>query len=68
MQLPKVRSTIHGTENIRYRASSLWPSLPNTLTDRDSLQEFERRLRQLDDICCNCKLYKVIIKDFHFLD
>ena len=44
LQLPKVRTTKYGTENIQFRGCSLWSSLPNSLKGSDSLQEFKRRI------------------------
>ena len=39
-QLPKARTTIYGTQNIQLRGCSHWSSLPNSLKDRNILQEF----------------------------
>ena len=68
LQLPKVRTTIYGIENIQFRGCSLWSSLPNSLKDSDTLQEFKRRIKHWDEICCNCRLCKVFIKDIGFLN
>ena len=45
LQLSKVRAIKYGTENIQFRSCSLWSSLPNSLKDSDSLQEFKRRIK-----------------------
>ena len=68
LQLPKVRTTIYGTENIQLRGCSLWSSLPNSLKDCDTLQQFKRRIKEWDGICCNCRLCKVFIKELGFLN
>ena len=67
LQLPKVRTSKYGTENIQFRGCSLWSSLPNSLKDSDSLQEFKRRIKQWEGGCCNCRLCRVSIKGFGFL-
>ena len=66
-QLPKARTTIYGTENIQFRGCSLWSSLPNSLKDSDTLQEFKRKIKQWNRMPCNCRLCKVNIKDLGFL-
>ena len=68
LQLPKIKTTIYGTENIQFGGSSSWSSLPNSVKDSDTLQEFERRIRQWDGSCCYCRLCKVFIKDLGFLE
>ena len=67
LQLPKARTTIYGTENIQFRGCSLWSSLPNSLKDSDTLQEFKRKIKQWNRMPCNCRLCKVYIKDLGFL-
>ena len=62
LQLLKVRTTIYSTENIQFRGSSL----PDSLKDSDTLQEFKRIIKQWDGGCCNCRLCKVFIKDLVF--
>ena len=58
---------LNGRENIQFKGCSLWSSLPNVLKDSDTLQEFKRRIKQWDGICCNCRLCKVFIKDLGVL-
>ena len=67
LQLPKIRTTKYGTENIQFRGCSVWSSLPNSLKDSDSLQGFKRRIKQWDGSCCNCRLRRVFIKGVGFL-
>ena len=67
-QLPNVRTTIYGIENIQFRGCSLWSSLPNSMKNSESLQEFKRRIKHWDEISCNCRLCKVFIKDIGFLN
>ena len=62
LQLPKVRTIKYGTENIQFRGCSLWSSLPNSLKDSDSLQEFKRRMKQWDGSCYICRLCRVFIE------
>ena len=67
-QLPNVRTTIYGIENIQFRGCSLWSSLPNSMKNSEPLQEFKRRIKHWDEISCNCRLCKVFIKDIGFLN
>ena len=62
LQLPKVRTTIYGTENIQFRGCSLWSSLPNSLKDSDILQEFKRQIKQWNIMSCNCTLCKFLLR------
>ncbi len=68
LQLPKVRTTIYGTENIQYRGCLLWSSLPSFLKDCSTIQEFKRKIKQWNCDSCTCRLCKVFIKDLGFLD
>ena len=45
LQLPKIRISIYGTENIQFGGRPLWSSLANSLEDGDTLQEFKRRIK-----------------------
>ena len=67
-QLPNVRTTIYGIENIQFRGCSLWSLLPNSMKNSESLQEFKSRIKHCDEISCNCRLCKVFIKDIGFLN
>ena len=67
LQLPKVRTTKYGIENIQFRGCSLWFSLPSSLKDSDFLQEFKRRIKQGNGSCCNFRLCRVFIKGLGFL-
>ena len=67
LQMPKVRTTKYGTENIQFRGCSLWSSLPNSPKDSESLQELKRKIKQWDGSCCNCRLCQVFIKGLGFL-
>ena len=68
LQLPKVRTTIYGTENIQYRGCFLWSSLPSCLRDCSTIQEFKRKIKQWNGDSCTCRLCRVFIKDLGFLD
>ena len=68
LQLPKVRTTIDGTENIQYRSCFLWSSLPSCLRDCSTIQEFKRKIKQWNSDSCTCRLCRVFIKDLGFLD
>ena len=68
LQLPKVRTTIYGTENIQYRGCLLWSSLPSFLKDSSAIQEFKRKIKQWNGDSCTCRLCSVFIKDLGFLD
>ena len=68
LQLPKVRTTIYGTENIQYRGCLLWFSLPSFLKDCSTIQEFKRKIKQWNCDSCTCRLCKVFIKDLGFSD
>ena len=67
LQVPKVRTTIYGTESTQYRGYLLWSSLPIFLKECCTIQEFKRRIKQWTH-SCNCKLCRVFIKDLGFLD
>ena len=67
LQLPKVRTTIYGTENIQYRGCLLWSSLPSFLKDCSTIQEFKRNIKQWNGDSCTCRLCRVFIKDLGFL-
>ena len=68
LQLPKVRTTMYGTENIQYRGCLLWYSLPSFLKDSSTIQEFKRKITQWNGDSCTCRLCRVFIKDFEFFD
>ena len=68
LQLPKVRTTIYGTENIQYRGCLLWSTLPSFLKDSSTIQEFKRKIKQWNGDSCTCRLCRVFIKDLGFLD
>ena len=56
---------VYGTESSQFRGCSIWSSLPNGLKLSDTLQELKRRMKQWDEICCNCRLCKMF-KDLGF--
>ena len=66
LQLPKVRTTIYGTENIQYRGCLLWSSFPRFLNDCCTIQEFKRKIKQWTGDSYNCRLCRVFIKDLGF--
>ena len=68
LQLLKVRTTIHGTENIQHRGYLLWSSLPSFLKDSSTIQEFKRRIKEWNGDSCTCRLCRVFIKDLGSLD
>ena len=68
LQLPKVRTTTYGTENIQYRGCLLWSSLPSFLKECSTIQEFKRKIKQWNGDSCTCRLCKVFIRDLGFLD
>ena len=68
LQLPKVRTTIYGTENIQYRGCLLWSSFPKFLKDCSTIEEFKRKIKQWNGDSCTCRLCRVFIKALGFLD
>ena len=40
----EVQAAVYGTENIQYKCSTLWPSLPSILKGSGTDKEFERRI------------------------
>ena len=63
LQLLKVRTTIYGAENIQFRGCLLWSSLPSSLKDSSTIQEFKRQIKQRNGDSCTCRLCIVFIKD-----
>eukprot|EP00794_Sanderia_malayensis_P015566 gene15566-17143_t len=43
LQMPKVRATAYGIEDIRYRGCQLWASLPNEIKESNTLSQFKNR-------------------------
>ena len=68
LHLPKVRITIYGTENIQYRGCLLWSSLPDFLKNCSTIQELKRKVKQWNSDSCNCRLFRVFVKDLRLLD
>ena len=62
LQLPKARTTIYGTENIQFRGCSLWSSLPNSLKDSDTLQEFKKKYNSGTECLATADCAKFILK------
>ena len=43
--VPRVRTTIYGTETIKYRGQRLWLSLPQHIRNAQTINEFKRKLK-----------------------
>ena len=67
LQLPKVKTTTYGIENIEFRGHHLWSSLPKEIKDSNTLAEFKRKIKLWNGNTCICRLCKVFIKDLGFL-
>ena len=62
LPLSKVRATKYGTENNQLRGCSLWSSLPNSLKDSDSLQEFKRRINSGREVAAAADCAKILLR------
>ena len=48
------KSTYFGTNSLLFRGSLLWNSLPVTIKNKKSLDEFKSKLKSFGNIDCNC--------------
>ena len=57
----------YGLETFSYRYPQLWPLLPESLKEMNSLSEFKKNIKHW--ICRDCpyRLYKVFIQNLGFL-
>ena len=59
--LPRVGTTIYGSDTIRYRGQRLWLSLPHHIRNAQSINEFKK------EINCTCRLCRTYIPQLGFL-
>ena len=52
--LPKTRSSRFGINSLKFRGSFLWNSLPVSLKNCQSLNEFKEEFRNLENIHSTC--------------
>ena len=66
LQLPKVKTTLYGIENIQCRVHHLWPSLPSEIKDCNALVEFIRKINYGMEILASadCAKFSLKILDF----
>ena len=65
---PKVRTVTYGTETVRYRGPKIWDSLPNSIKEAKSLNDFKEKIKLWKHIDCTCRLCKTYIANLGFLE
>ena len=62
--------TIHdgyGSETIKYRGLRPWLSLPQHISNAQSINEFKKAIKSLNVADCTCSLYRTFIPQLGFL-
>ena len=52
--LPKTHSFYYGTNAVCFRGSPIWNNLPAAVNSSDSLSEFKNKIKNIEDIDCEC--------------
>ena len=63
----RVRTTIYGTETIKYRGQRLWLSLPQHIRNAQSINEFNKEMKSWNGTDCTCKLCRTLVPQLGFL-
>ena len=66
--LPRTRTVNYGIETIRYRGPVTWNLLPNKIKLSETLESFKEQIVQWKPQGCTCRLCKVYINNFGFLN
>ena len=62
------RTTLYGTETIRYRGPKTWEMLPQDLKEAKTLPEFKRKISSWKPTNCTCRLCKTFIAELGFIN
>ena len=58
----------YGRETVLYRAPQLWQQLPQEIKESKTLAIFKIRIKQWKTPNCQCRLCKLYVPDFGFID
>ena len=66
--LPRARSSLYGTDTIRFIGQKLWQTLPREIIkESQSLEIFKSNNKSIKTFDCSCKLCKSFIQNLDFL-
>ena len=66
--IPKIRTENNGKETLRYRGPITWNLLPAEIKSAKTLQSFKDKIITWKPQGCTCRLCKVYIRNFGFLN
>ena len=61
------RTVRYGLESLSHRYPQLWPPLPESFKEMNSLSQFKRNIKHWICRDCPCRLYKLYIQNLVFL-
>ena len=64
----KTRTSLYGTETIRYQGPKIWDLLPEHVKNAGSLREFKQKIKSWKTNECPCRLCKTFIPELGFID
>ena len=62
-----VKTTMYGTETIRFRGPRLWQKIPDKIKYSRSLNEFKSQIKNWHGLKCDCRLCKIYIQNIGFI-
>ena len=63
LQLQNARQTAYGIESVSFLGQQLWHALPENLKQSENLAIFEKKIKNLKDLYCTCRVCKACIAD-----
>ena len=66
--IPRTRTVNYGLETIRYRGPVTWNLVPNEIKLSETLESFKTKIVKWKPQGCTCRLCKVYIRNFGFLN
>ena len=62
-----IRTTLYGTETLKYRGPKTWDLVPNNIKQSNSLNEFKIKIKMWKPEGCTCRMCKVFIANLGFI-
>ena len=66
--VPMPKTTNYGSESVKYLGPKIWNILPKVLKDLSTLYNFKEKIKSWIPYDCPCKLCKIYIPDFGYIN
>ena len=65
--MPRAKTVNHELESLSNIGSNLWDSIPSSMKEVDSINEFKYAIKTWKPDLCLCRLYKIYLQNIGYL-